>query len=48
MSLTAEYVKKKLGVQGLKEELIRLIKEYNEIRGTYLFVFSSAMEKTQF
>lgn len=38
-----EYVK--MDIDKLKNELNKLIKKYNKIRGTYLFVYASALTK---
>jgi len=40
-----EYIKKRLSSSVLESELLRLISEYNKLRNTYLFVFSTAIEK---
>lgn len=48
MGLMSEYIKKRLGASELEEELISLIKEYNEHnkeKNTYLFVYASAIGK---
>lgn len=46
MSLMNEYINKKLSVPELESELLRLISEYNKLRGTYLFVYASAIGKS--
>ena len=43
MGLINEYINKKLGRQGLQEELRRLIKEYNKKTGSYMLVHATAM-----
>ena len=45
MGLFNEYINKKLGPLELEDELTRLIIDYNELRGTYLFIYYSALEK---
>ena len=47
MSLMLDYIKKlkDLGSPGLQAELLRLIGQYNQIRGKYLFVFATAIGK---
>ena len=45
MSLMAEYIKRKLSPQELEEELLKLIEQYNNHRGVYLFVYSAAISK---
>lgn len=45
MSLMNEYINKKFSVPELESELLRLISEYNKSRGTYLFVYASAIGK---
>jgi hypothetical protein len=47
MSLLVEYINKGMAndMNALQVELLRLIGEYNKIRGRYLFVFSSAIGK---
>ena len=48
MSLMKEYIDKMnkgWGGIDLENELLRLIKEYNKLRGTYLFVYTSAIGK---
>jgi hypothetical protein len=42
MSLMNEYIARKLSVLELEGELRNLIKEYNQIRKSYLFVYASA------
>lgn len=45
MSLINEYITKRLSVQELESELLRLISEYNRHRETYLFVYAAAIGK---
>ncbi|EHQ88311.1 SDH family Clp fold serine proteinase [Desulfosporosinus youngiae] len=45
MSLLNEYINRRLSSIDLEQELIRLIKEYNKIRGTYLFIYVAANGK---
>jgi hypothetical protein len=45
MSLLSEYINKRMGGTELEAELLRLISEYNKLRGTYLFVYASAIGK---
>ena len=45
MGLFNEYINKKMGPLDLQAELNRLINEYNKYRGTYLFIYYSAIEK---
>jgi hypothetical protein len=45
MSLINEYITKRLSVQELESELLRLISEYNKHRETYLFVYAAAIGK---
>ncbi len=45
MGLMSEYINKKMGVKELVEELIRLIKKYNDLENTYLLVYASAIGK---
>ena len=47
MSLMLEYIKKlkDLGGPGLQSELLKLIGQYNQIRGKYLFVYAAAIGK---
>lgn len=45
MSLLNEYINKKLSGIDLVNELIRLISEYNKLRGTYLFIYAASIEK---
>ena len=40
-----EYIDRKMSASELEEELIGLIKEYNRLRGTYLFLYASAIGK---
>lgn len=45
MSLMGEYIKKRLSTADLENELLRLVKEYNEIRNTYLIIYAGAIGK---
>lgn len=45
MSLLNEYITKGWSSKQLESELINLIKKYNQYRDTYLFVYSSAINK---
>lgn len=45
MGLLSEYINKKLSSIDLEQELLRLISEYNKLRKSYLFVYSSAISK---
>lgn len=45
MSLMGEYIKRKLSPSDLEVELLKLISKYNKLRGTYLFVYASAIGK---
>ncbi len=45
MGLLDDYIKKKLTVPELENELQRLIAEYNKIRGSFLFVYASCISK---
>ena len=45
MSLMNEYINKRLSAPDLKSELLKLISEYNKLRGTYLFVYAAAIGK---
>lgn len=45
MSLMNEYINRRLGVPELEAELLRLISEYNKLRDTYLFVYTTAIGK---
>jgi len=45
MSLLNEYIKKGIDIKTLENELQSLIKQYNQRRGTYLFVYSVAISK---
>jgi len=40
-----EYINRRFGAPELESELLRLISEYNELRGTYLFVYVAAIGK---
>ena len=45
MGFMNEYINKKLGMNELENELIRLIKIYNKLRGVYLVVYAGATGK---
>lgn len=47
MSLMIEYIEKleKGGTSGLETELLKLVGQYNQIRGKYLFVYAAAIGK---
>lgn len=45
MGLISEYINKKLSGLDLEQELLRLIKEYNKLRNTYLLVYAGAISK---
>jgi len=45
LSLINEYITKKLSLSELENELLKLIKKYNELRKTYLFVYLAFIEK---
>jgi hypothetical protein len=45
MSLLNEYIQKKMSSADLEKELLNLIRKYNEYRGTYLFVYTAAINK---
>jgi len=45
MGLMTEYIAKKLSANGLEQELLELIRQYNSIRKTYLLVMTSAIHK---
>lgn len=45
MALMNEYIKKGLSSNDLEKELLSLIGQYNKLRKSYLFVYSSAMSK---
>jgi len=45
MSLMNEYINKKLSGPDLESELLKLIAHYNFLRGTYLFVYATAIGK---
>ncbi len=45
MSLMNEYINRRLGGPELESELLKLISEYNKLRGTYLFVYAAAIGK---
>ncbi len=45
MSLMNEYISRHLGALELEKELVRLIREYNKLQGTFLFVYAAAIAK---
>lgn len=45
MSLMNEYINRRLSGPDLESELLKLISEYNKLRGTYLFVYVAAIGK---
>ena len=45
MSLLNEYIKKGIDINTLENELLNLIKRYNDLRKTYLFVYAAAINK---
>jgi len=45
MGLMSEYIGRRMPHQEMEKELTRLIEAYNKIRGTYLFVYSAAINK---
>ena len=45
MSLLSEYINKKFDIPKLENELINLIKSYNKLRDSYLFIYSAAVNK---
>lgn len=45
MSLMTEYIKKRMGVKDLENELRMLISEYNKVRNTYLIIYAGAIGK---
>jgi len=45
MSLLNEYISKGIDVQLLENELLSLIRKYNKIRNTYLFVYTADFNK---
>lgn len=45
MSLISEYINKGWGIPEFESELLKLIKEYNKLRNTYLFVYSASILK---
>lgn len=45
MSLMGEYISRRLSIPDLETELLKLISEYNKLRGTYLFVYAAAIGK---
>ena len=45
MSLLSEYIDKRLSGPELEVELKNLIKRYNKLRNTYLFVYAAAIGK---
>lgn len=44
-SILDEYLKRRLSIVDLKDELKRLIKEYNKHTGKYLFIYASDLNK---
>lgn len=46
MGLMNEYINKKMSANELEQELLSLIKKYNEKRGTFLLVMASALNKS--
>lgn len=45
MSIVGEYIAKGLSGADLEQELLKLIGEYNKLRGTYLLVYAGAISK---
>ena len=45
MSFMKEYIDKRLSVKDLEDELAVLMRKYNKLRNTYLFVYSTAIRK---
>ncbi len=45
MGLMNEYINRKLSGPELESELLKLISEYNKLRGAYLFVYAAAIGK---
>ena len=45
MSILSEYVQKGMSSTDIEKELLSLIRKYNEHRGTYLFVYTVAINK---
>ncbi|HPM47502.1 MAG TPA: ATP-dependent Clp protease proteolytic subunit [bacterium] len=45
MSFMKEYIDKRLSVKDLENELAVLMRKYNKLRNTYLFVYSTAIRK---
>jgi hypothetical protein len=45
MSLMSEYINKRYSTADLEKELINLIKKYNNIKKTYMFIYSVCMNK---
>jgi len=45
MSLMSEYINQRRSVPELESELLKLISEYNKLRGTYLFLYVAAIGK---
>jgi len=41
-----EYIEKRLSAKDLENELLRLIKEYNNMRNTYLIIYAGAIGKS--
>ncbi len=46
MSLMNEYIGRRLSAPDLESELMKLISEYNKLRGAYLFVYAAAIGKS--
>lgn len=47
MGLMSEYIKQRMSAKDLEDELLKLIGEYNKIRGTYLIVYAGAISKAK-
>ncbi|GBD93103.1 serine dehydrogenase proteinase [bacterium BMS3Abin05] len=45
MSLINEYIDRRLSGTELESELLKLIADYNSLRGTYLFIYAAAIGK---
>ena len=45
MSLTSDYIARRMSAKDLEDELLSLIKRYNDYRKTFLLVLSSAVGK---
>ncbi len=45
MSILGEYIAKKMSGADLEQELLKLIREYNKLRNTYLLVYAGAISK---